>query len=138
MDISWFSKDSLSIIFLNAFVIHCTLYYTDRSIWGNPDSGIREIFACGIQSPEEWALESKNTSRNPEFHSRMESEIHVPPTKNPKSSTWNPEFTAWNLEFKTVLDSLTRGDTAVENEKMNDKLCVRVKFRYSQSLSRFL
>ena len=131
-------KDSLLRIFWNALVIHCAWYYTDCSMWGNPDSGIQEIFACGIQTPEAQALESEYSSRNPEFHSRMESEIHVALTKNLKSSTWNPEFTAWNLEFKTVLDPLTRGDTVVENEKMKHKLCIRAKFRYSQSLSRFL
>ena len=37
--------------------------------------------------------------------------IRNPLSWNPESSSWNPESTAWNPESKTVLDSLTWGDT---------------------------
>ena len=37
--------------------------------------------------------------------------IRNPLCLNPKSSTRNPESTAWNPESKTVLDSLTWGET---------------------------
>ena len=30
-----------------------------------------------------------------------------------ESNIWNPEFAAWNPESKTVLDSLTWGDTII-------------------------
>ena len=33
---------------------------------------------------------------------------------NPESSTRNPESTAWNSESKTVLDSLTWGESVIE------------------------
>ena len=32
---------------------------------------------------------------------------------NPESSTRNPESTGWNPESKTVMDSLTWGDTEI-------------------------
>ena len=82
-----------------------------RAMLGYPDSGVREILACGFRNPrnfflwnlESWALESGiYSSRNPE-----------------SINDWNPgskfhwqilESSTWNLESKTVLDSLTLGD----------------------------
>ena len=40
--------------------------------------------------------------------------IQVPLTKNLEYSTWNSESTTWNPESKTILDSLTWGETLAE------------------------
>ena len=64
---------------------------------GDPDSGIREIFACEIWNPEPRNLEF--SSRDLGSHYQLESGIQDP-------LTWNRESTAWNSESKTVLDYL--------------------------------
>ena len=46
---------------------------------GNPDSLIRENFACGIWNPGLW--NSEYSLRNLESHKRLESRIQVPLTK---------------------------------------------------------
>ena len=74
---------------------------------GNADSGIREIFACGILNPGLWNPEY--SFRNPPYF-RLESGVPVQLTKNSETNTQNPESMAWNPESTTVLDSLTRGD----------------------------
>ena len=74
---------------------------------GNVDSGIREIFACGILNPGLWNPEQ--SLRSPESHFRFESGVPVQLTKNSETNTQNPESMAWNPESTTVLDSLTRG-----------------------------
>ena len=61
-------------------------------------------------NPESWALESMHLKESGSYK-RLESRIQVPLTKNPESSTWNLESTAWNPESKTVLDSVTWGDS---------------------------
>ena len=61
-------------------------------------------------NPESWALKSMHLKESGSYK-RLESRIQVPLTKNPESSTWNLESTAWNPESKTVLDSLTWGDS---------------------------
>lgn len=62
-------------------------------------SGIREIFAFGIQNLGLWSL--RYSSRNPEFHCRLKSEIHVhwqrignsvPGIRNPLRGIQNPKF----------------------------------------------
>ena len=83
-------------------------------MWGNTDSRIREslawrilnkeILACGIRNPGLWNTEY--SSRNPQSHLRLESEIQDPLTMQLVSSTSNPESTAWNPESKTVMDFL--------------------------------
>ena len=73
---------------------------------GNADSGIREIFACGILNPGLWNPEY--SFRNPPYF-RLESGGPVQLTKNLETNTQNPESMAWNPESTTVLDSLTRG-----------------------------
>ena len=45
-------------------------------MWGNPDSAILEIFACGIRNPGPW---------NPESQCQLKSRIQVPLKK-----IWNP------------------------------------------------
>ena len=58
---------------------------------GNPDSGIRENFACGIQNPGFW---------NPESHQRLESGIQVPLTKEQESMTcslWQNPRLPWSI-----------------------------------------
>ena len=42
---------------------------------------------------------------------KTEKKLESSPFWNPESSSWNPESTAWNPESKTVMDSLTWGDT---------------------------
>ena len=67
-------------------------------------SGIWKIFACGIRNPEKnlesgilgfGILNLSKKIRNPTNEIRT----------NPESTTWKPES-------KTVLDSLTRGETS--------------------------
>ena len=67
--------------------------------WGNPDSAILEIFACGIWNPGPWNPEC--SCRNPESQWLLESRIQVPLKK-----IWNPLPGIRNPESKTVLDSL--------------------------------
>lgn len=78
-------------------------------------SGIREIFAFGIQNLGLWSLQY--SSRNPEFHCRLKSEIHVSLTKNRKFSTWNPKSIAWNPESKIPLQTFTWGSLLLMNFK---------------------
>ena len=55
-------------------------------MYGNPDPGIQEIFACGTNgwwNLNSWDLESGIPLK--------ESGIQVPLTKNPESSNWSPE-----------------------------------------------
>ena len=83
-------------------------------MWGNTDSRIweslawrilnKEILACGIRNPGLWNTEY--SSRNPQSHLGLESEIQDPLTIKLVSSTSNPESTAWNPESKTVMDFL--------------------------------
>ena len=43
--------------------------------------------------------------------------IRNPLSWNPESSTRNPESTGWNPESKTVMDSLTLGETDLQGKK---------------------
>lgn len=56
------------------------------------DSGIPEIFGCGVLNP--------NT----------QARIQVPLTKIPESSSWNPKSAALNPKSKTAFDSVTWGE----------------------------
>ena len=78
---------------------------------GNPDSGMRKIFARGIRNPENFTCEI----RNPGLWS-LEYSLRNPltiKTQNPSSSDrdWNlvhgilKSVTAWNRESQTVMDS---------------------------------
>ena len=82
----------------------------DRPILANPNSGIREIFACGIRNPQKkiacvmrnpglWNTEY--SSRNPESHLTIG--VQNPSSTEKESITWNAESTAWNPALKTVL-----------------------------------
>ena len=93
---------------------------------GTPDSGVGEIFACGIQNlgkvctwnPASWALESVvhlelsgilQTNWNPE------SKFHRQGIRT--SGAWNPEATATtveNREFWTWLDYLAWGEADLD------------------------
>ena len=70
---------------------------------GNPDSRIRENFACGIWNPGLWNPE--DSLRNPESHKRLESRIQVPLTKTGINYL---ESGIHGPESKTVLDSLDK------------------------------
>ena len=93
-------------------------------MWGNTDSRIweslawrilnKEILACGIRNPGLWNTEY--SSRNPQSHLRLESEIQDPLTIKLVSSTSNPESTAWNPESKTVMDFLGRRSESYQCE----------------------
>ena len=80
-------------------------------MWENllVESGIRKNFTCGIRTPGFW---------NPESHYQLES--GYPESKFYwqilESSNCNPESTTWSPESKTVLDSLTWGDTGAVKE----------------------
>ena len=67
-----------------------------RPMKANPDSGIREIFACGIWNPGLWNPEY--SSRNPESHQRLKSGIQIPLTKNLESGIQNPRL-SWILFY---------------------------------------
>ena len=81
---------------------------------GNLDSGIWEIFACGIRNtgkfgtwhPESWVLESRiqhKESRIPLTIGFTDKDWNLLP------GIWNLESIVWNPESKTVLDPLTWG-----------------------------
>ena len=77
----------------------------------NPDEKLTFSFeCCGILNRESLTLESMQLKESGSYK-RLESRIQVPLTKNPESSTWNLESTAWNPESKTVLDSVTWGNS---------------------------
>ena len=67
-------------------------------MYGNPDPGVQEIFACGTNGKwnlKSWALDSGIQLK--------ESGIQVLLTKNSESSTWSPESTVWNPRFQDCL-----------------------------------
>ena len=53
----------------------------------------------------------RTRKRNAKKSIKTEKKLESSPFWNPESSSWNPESTAWNPESKTVMDSLTWGDT---------------------------
>ena len=62
-------------------------------MYGNADSEIRDIFACGIRNLENLSCGIENSGLcNLEYSSR------------------NPESTVWNPESKTFLNFLTYGE----------------------------
>ena len=63
-----------------------------RAMYRKQDSGIPEIFGCGVLNP--------NT----------QARIQVPLTKIPESSSWNPKSAALNPKSKTAFDSVTWGE----------------------------
>ena len=78
---------------------------------GNPDSGMRKTFACGIRNPENFACGIRNPGLwSPEYSLRNPVTIKI---QNSSSSDrdWNPvpgilkSVTAWNRESQTVIDS---------------------------------
>ena len=93
------------------------------------DSGIREIFACGIQNMGKFACGIRNPEK---FYSwnldswvlesgiPLSTGIRYPEAKFYwqilESSNCNPESTTWSPESKTVLDSLTWGNTGAVRE----------------------
>ena len=87
-----------------------------RPVWGYPDSTIWIILACRIRNPgklclwnpESRALESRIELKYPTKEWNLESKFHW---KRLESSTRNPESMEWDPESKTVLYSLTWGDS---------------------------
>ena len=75
--------------------------YNSPHVTGNPVSGIREIYACGIRNAAYFCCEIRNPGRwNPVHNSRnLESGVRVPLRKNPKSNA--------------LLDSLTWTDMII-------------------------
>lgn len=62
-----------------------------KTVQGNADSGIQEIFSSGIRDPGILVVEYPEClSRNPEFHELLASANLVPLQKESKSSEWNP------------------------------------------------
>ena len=55
--------------------------------------------------------------------------IRNPLSWNPESSTRNPESTGWDPESKTVMDSLTWGDTLGKHHKTKMKRLIKKKYR---------
>ena len=66
---------------------------------GNRDSGIREIFACGIRNPGS-GIQFKESGFPVTIGIRNLK-------RNPDSSLWNPKSTLRNPETKSISDSLT-------------------------------
>lgn len=75
--------------------------YNSPHVTGNPVSGIREIYACGIRNAAYFCREIRNPGHwNPVHNSRnLESGVRVPLRKNPKSNA--------------LLDSLTWTDMII-------------------------
>lgn len=93
------------------------LLCTIRPMLGNPDSGIRKIFVCGIRNQEKFSLSNpagilgfgiqKIAQENQNLTNDWNSESN---STDKDGTTWNPEQSAaWNAEFKTVLDFLILG-----------------------------
>ena len=88
-----------------------------RPMKGNPDSSIREIFACRIGNPgrfcswhpESWVVDwnPEYSSRNRESHQRWEFRIQVLLKNTGIQYLESGLHSAWNPESKNVLDSLT-------------------------------
>ena len=80
---------------------------------GNPDYGIREIFACEIWNSVEfclWNLESRIQLKQ----SRIPLTIGIQfQWQRLESSTWNLESMAWNPESKTIVDFLTQSERVI-------------------------
>ena len=85
----------------------------------NPDSRIWEILACRIQNPgtfcswypESRALGSRTELKYSEIPLRHGIQTPRSTEKKLESSTRNPQSTEWDPESKTVLYSLTWGDS---------------------------
>ena len=81
-----------------------------------PDSGVWKMFACRIRNPgkfflwnpESRALESRIEIKYPTKEWNLESKFHW---KRLESSTRNPESMEWDPESRSVLYSLTWGDS---------------------------
>ena len=80
-----------------------------------PDSGISEIFACGIRKypksfclwiPESWAMEFGIPLKESGIPLTIDIQNPSSPDKDLENGTWNPES-------KTVLDTITWGDSHV-------------------------
>ena len=78
------------------------------------ESGIREIFACGIRGILGFGF--RNTVKEIQL---KKSGIQNPSSTDIKSeaSSWNPESLAWSPKSKTVLYSLMWGENGWRNNK---------------------
>ena len=91
---------------------------------GNPDSGMRKIFACGIRNPENFACGIRNPGLwSPEYSLRNPLTTKI---QNPSSSDrdWNPvpgilkSVKAWNRESQTIMDSRDVGLQALGSRSL--------------------
>ena len=83
------------------------------------------IFACRIQNLQKSLSQCETSSSGQPESWTLECSFGIPLTigirgqvslrKNLEYSTWNPESTAWNPECKTVLDSLTWGESVIKD-----------------------
>lgn len=79
--------------------------YNSPHVTGNPVSGIREIYACGIRNAAYFCCEIRNPGRwNPVHNSRnLESGVRVPLRKNPKSNALLDSFLSSRIQSSLFL-----------------------------------
>ena len=119
----------------------CTCQASFTPWKGNPDSGMRKIFACGIRQPENFACEIRNPGLwSPEYSLRNPLTIKI---QNPSASDrdWNPvpgilkSVTAWDRESQTVMDSRVMGLQVLGSRSLvqpgSDSWCSSVWLRIS-------
>ena len=92
--------------FSSFVTVHVCKKNWKKTVQGNADSGIQEIFSSGIRDPGNLLVEyPEYLSRNPEFQELFASAILVPMIKN-----WNLVngiLNPWNAGSKAVLDFIT-------------------------------
>lgn len=92
--------------FSSFVTVHVCKKNWKKTVQGNADSGIQEIFSSGIRDPGNLLAEyPEYLSRNPEFQELLASAILVPMIKN-----WNLVngfLNPWNAGSKAVLDFIT-------------------------------
>ena len=101
------------------------------------ESGILENFACGFRNlgnfrlcnPESWALESGIQLQESGIPLTIGIRNPRSTEKDVESSTWNPEPTKLNPVSKTVLDSLTWGDTRLNVEVLGRAMRTKITLR---------
>ena len=107
---------------------------------GNPDSGMRTIFARGIRNPENFTCEIRNPGLwSPEYSLRNPLTIKI---QNSSSSDrdWNPvpgilkSVTAWNRETQTVMDSRDMGLQALGSRSLVQLSVIENFFKPSYGL----
>ena len=101
------------------------------------ESGILGIFSRGIRNlgnfclcnPESWALETGIQLQESGIPLTIGIRNPSSTEKDVESSTWNPEPTNLNPESKTVLDSLTWGNTRLIVEVLGRAMRTKITLR---------